>query len=125
MLFFRYEFQLNLSVGRKDIVRAGVQPDDGTVGVACVGFGVAVRKEPRPRDGFAFGRPTSGSSLKGREIFNDLIFHNASDSLLESANVAAHWEIRCKGRGKLLIMRIFWKGFLVGSCPFLWFLMGS
>ena len=95
MLFFRYEFQLNLSVGRKDIVRAGVQPDGGTVGVACVGFGVAVRKEPRPGDGFAFG-----FVLSLVESLIVLIFHNASDSLLESANVAAHREIRCKGRYK-------------------------
>ena len=34
------------------------------------------------------------------------IFHNASDSLLESANVAAHWEIRCKGKKKKKESRI-------------------
>ena len=54
-----------------------------------------MRKEPRPGDGFAFG-----FVLSSVERLNVLIFHNASDSLLESANVAAHWEIRCKGRYK-------------------------
>ena len=59
-----------------------------TVGVTGVGFGVAVRKEPRPWDGFAFG-----FVLSFVERLNVLIFHNASDSGMLS-------EIRCKGRNK-------------------------
>ena len=94
MLFFWDNIQHNLSVGGIDIVGLGMQPDGVTVGVAGVGLGVAVREEPRPWDGFAFG-----FVLSRLERCDSLFFHNASDSLLESANVAAHWEIRCKGRG--------------------------
>lgn len=75
MLFRWDKPKLNLSVGGIDIVGARVQPDSLTVGVASVGFGVAVREKPRPWDGFSFG-----FVLSFVVRLNVLFFHNASDS---------------------------------------------
>lgn len=73
-LLIRKKPKLNLSVGGIDIVGLWMQPGGGAVGVAGIGFFVAVRKEPRPWDGFAFGFVLSRMErLIG-------IFHNASDS---------------------------------------------
>ena len=74
MLFVRQEIKLQFSVGRKDIVGLRVQPDVAAVGVVCVGFFVAVRKEPRPGDGFSF---VFVLSLLESGIV--LFIHNASD----------------------------------------------